>query len=72
MPPVGSVRGTAEPALLATKSEVFSPVVFAGGVVAAAAPLAVVGTVTVRVSVLPVVGTFNRFRCCRGRYGAVG
>ena len=31
MSPVGSVWGVAEPALLATKSEVFSPVVLAGG-----------------------------------------
>ena len=31
MSPVGSVLGAAEPALLATKSEVFSPVVLAGG-----------------------------------------
>ena len=31
MSPVGSVRGTAEPVLLAAKSEVFTPVVFAGG-----------------------------------------
>ena len=57
MSPVGSVRGAAEPVLLAAKSEVFTPVVFAGGVVAAAAPLAVVEAVTARVSVLPVVGS---------------
>ena len=59
MSPVGSVRGVAEPVLLAAKSEVFTPVVFAGGggVVAAAAPLAVVEAVTARVSVLPVVGS---------------
>ena len=44
MSPVGSVRGAAEPVLLAAKSEVFTPVIFAGGVVAAAAPLAVVGS----------------------------
>ena len=31
MSPVGSVRGAAEPVLLAAKSEVFTPVVFAGG-----------------------------------------
>ena len=30
MSPVGSVRGAAEPVLLAAKSEVFTPVVFAG------------------------------------------
>ena len=57
MSPVGSVWGAAEPVLLAAKSEVFTPVVFAGGVVAAAAPLAVVEAVTARVSVLPVVGS---------------
>ena len=31
MSPVGSVRGAAEPVFLAAKSEVFTPVVFAGG-----------------------------------------
>ena len=31
MSPVGSVRGAAEPVLLAAKSEVFTPVIFAGG-----------------------------------------
>ena len=31
MSPVGPVRGAAEPVLWATKSEVFTPVVFAGG-----------------------------------------
>ena len=31
MSPVSSVRGGAEPVLLAAKSEVFTPVVFAGG-----------------------------------------
>ena len=47
-----SVRSVAVPAFLATKSELFSLAVLAGGggggvgVVAAAAPLAVVGTVT--------------------------
>ena len=46
MSPVGSVREVAEPVSLAAKSEVFTPVVFAGGVVAAAAPLAVVEAVT--------------------------
>ena len=57
---LGYAQGAAEPAVLATKSKVFSPVIFAGEVVAAAAPpppLAVVGTVTARVSVLPVVGS---------------
>ena len=57
MSPVGSVRDVAEPVSVAAKSEVFTPVVFAGGVVAAAAPLAVVEAVTARVSVLPVVGS---------------
>ena len=57
MSPVGSVRDAAEPVSLAARSEVFTPVVFAGGVVAAAAPLAVVEAVTARVSVLPVVGS---------------
>ena len=31
MSPVGSVRDTAEPVLLAAKYEVFTPVIFAGG-----------------------------------------
>ena len=44
MSPVGSEP--AEPVRLAAKSEVYTPVVFAGGIVAAAAPLAVVETVT--------------------------
>ena len=59
MSPVGSVRDVAEPVFLAAKSEVFTPVIFAGGggVVAAEAPLAVVEAVTARVSVLPVVGS---------------
>ena len=59
MSPVGYVRDAAEPVLLAAKSEVSTPVIFAGGggVVAAAAPLAVVEAVTARVSVLPVVGS---------------
>ena len=57
MSPVGSVRDAAEPVLLAAKSEVFTPVIFAAGFVAAAAPLAVAEAVTVRVSVLPVVGS---------------
>ena len=43
MSPVGSVRGAAEPVLLAAKSEVFTLLFLpgGGGVVAAAAPLAV-------------------------------
>ena len=57
MSPVGSVRDVAEPVSLAAKSEVFTPVVFAGGVVTAAAPLSVVEAVTTRVSVLLVVGS---------------
>ena len=61
MSPVGSVRDVAEPVSVAATSEVFTPVVFlflpGGGVVAAAAPLAVVEAVTARVSVLPVVGS---------------
>ena len=56
MSPVGSVRHTAVPVSVAAKSEMFTPV-FAGGVVAAAAPLVVVEAVTSRVSVLPVVGS---------------
>ena len=31
MSPVGSVRNAAEPVFLADKSEVFTPVIFAGG-----------------------------------------
>ena len=58
MSPIGSVRHAAEPVSVAAKSEMLTPV-FArgGGVVAAAAPLAVVEAVTSRVSVLPVVGS---------------
>ena len=55
--PFVSVRGAAVPTSLPTISEVFSSAVLAGGVVAEAAPLAVVGTVTARVSVLPEVGS---------------
>ena len=55
MSPIGSVWHAAEPVSVAAKSEMLTPV-FAGGVVAAAAPLAVVEAVTSRVSVLPVVG----------------
>ena len=53
MSPVGSVRRTAVPVSV---SEMLTPV-FAGGVVAEAAPLVVVEAVTSRVSVLPVVGS---------------
>ena len=53
---IGSVRHAAEPVSVAAKSEMLTPV-FAGGVFAAAAPLAVVEAVTSRVSVLPVVGS---------------
>ena len=56
MSPVGSVRRTAVPVSVAAKSEMFTAV-FAGGVVAVAAPLVVVEAVTSRVSVLPVVGS---------------
>ena len=58
MSPISSVWHAAEPVSVAAKSEMLTPV-FAGGggVVAAAAPLAVVEAVTSRVSVLPVVGS---------------
>ena len=56
MPSLGSVRRTAEPVSVVTKSEILTPV-FAGGVVATAAPLVVVEAVTSRVSVLPAVGS---------------
>ena len=56
MPSLGSVRRAAEPVSMATKSEMLTPV-FAGGVVAAAAPLVVVEAVTSRVSALPAVGS---------------
>ena len=56
MSSVGSVRRAAEPVSVAAKSEMLTPV-FAGGVVAEAAPLVVVEAVTSRVSVLPVVGS---------------
>ena len=55
--PIIPVRSAAVPAFLATKPEVFSLAGGGGGVVAAVAPLVVVGTVTARVSVLPVVGS---------------
>ena len=57
--PVVSARGAAVPTSLPTISEVFSSAVLAGGggVIAEAAPLTVVGTVTARVSVLPDVGS---------------
>ena len=58
MSPIVSVRSVAVPAFLPTKSEVFSLAVLAGGgVVAVAAPLAVVETVIAQVSVLPDVGS---------------
>ena len=57
MSPFVSVRSAAVPTFLPAMSEVFSLAVLAGGVVAEAAPLAVVGTVTARVSVLPDVGS---------------
>ena len=57
MSPVGSVQCTTGPVSVAAKSEMFTPVFAGGGVVAAAAPLAVVEAVTSRVSVLPVVGS---------------
>ena len=56
MSSIGYVRRAAEPVSVATKSEMLTPV-FAGGVVAEAAPLVVVEAVTSRVSVLPVVGS---------------
>ena len=56
MSSIGSVRRSAEPVSVAAKSEMLTPV-FAGGVVAEAAPLVVVEAVTSRVSVLPVVGS---------------
>ena len=56
MPLLGSVWCTAEPVSVVTKSEMLTPV-FAGGVVATAAPLVVVEAVTLRVSVLPAVGS---------------
>ena len=57
--PVVSARGAAVPTSLPTITEVFSSAVLAGGggVVAEAAPLAEVGTVTARVSVLPDAGS---------------
>ena len=57
--PVVSVRAAAVPMPFPASDEVFSPAVFAGGGggVADAAPLAVVGTVTVGVSVLVDVGS---------------
>ena len=57
MSPISSVRSAAVSAFLATKSEVFSLAVLTGGVIAEAALLAAVVTVTARVSVLPVVGS---------------
>ena len=59
MSPVGYVRDAAEPVSLAAKSEVMACCFCrgGGGVVTAAAPLAVIEAVTARVSVLPVVGS---------------
>ena len=54
MSSVGSVWCADEPVSVAAKSEMLTPV-FAGGVVAEAAPLVVVEVVTSRVSVLPVI-----------------
>ena len=52
--PVGSMMSAAEPMFLPALSEVYSPVFFSRGVVAAANPLAVAESDTERVSVLPV------------------
>ena len=56
MSSIGSVQRAAEPVSVSARSEMLTPV-FAGGVVAKAAPLVVVEAVTSRVSVLPVVGS---------------
>ena len=58
MSSIGSVRRAAGPVSVAAESEMLTPV-FAGGggVVAEAAPLVVIETVTSRVSVLPMVGS---------------
>ena len=45
------------PTFLPALSEVYSLVFLAGGIVAAANPLAVVESYTARVSVLPIVGS---------------
>ena len=55
--PVVSARGAVVPMSLPAITEVFSSAVFAGGIVADAAPLAVVGTVTACVPVLPDAGS---------------
>ena len=59
MSPIGSMMSAAVPMFLPALSEVCSLAVLAGGrgVVAAANPLAVVESDTVRVSVLPDVGS---------------
>ena len=55
--PVVSTTSAAEPTVLLAMSEEYSPVVLAGGEVAATYPLAVVQSDTEQVSVLPVVGS---------------
>ena len=60
MSPVGSVRGAAEPVLLAATSEVLNPCCFCtggGGRCCEQLPWPMVEAVTARVSVLPVVGS---------------
>ena len=57
MSPFGTMTSAAEPTFLPALSDVRSLVVLAGGVVAAANPLAVVQSDTARVSVLLVVGS---------------
>ena len=72
MSPVGSVWGSVEPALLVTKSEVFSPVVLVGGRCCGIPPGR--GRDSHSASFCPI-GCWkrisNRFRCYHGRYGAV-
>ena len=73
--PVGSVRSAAEPVLLATKSEVFSPVVLAGGGGSLLRQPPGRGRGSHSASFCPTgcwKQTSNRFRYCRRRYGAVG
>ena len=57
MSPIGSMTSAAEPMFLPALSDVRSLVALAGGFVAAANLLAVVESDTVRVSVVPVVGS---------------